>query len=98
MKDFKNYTINKQASCLEALKKLNIEKSNQTLFVLDDNEHLVGTVTDGDIRRGLIRGLTIETPVQEFSCSDFSFINGKLDVFQIQSLEKRRDKSFAKTK
>ena len=88
MKNFKNYTINKQASCLEALKKLNIEKSNQTLFVLDENEHLIGTVTDGDIRRGLIRGLNIETPILEFSNPHFSFINGKIDVAQIQQLKK----------
>ena len=30
MKDFTNYTIHKQASCLEALKKLDQEKSNKT--------------------------------------------------------------------
>jgi predicted transcriptional regulator len=80
MKNFKNYTIFKHASCLEALKKLNIEKSNQTLFVLDENEQLVGTVTDGDIRRGLIRGLNIDTEIQEFCCHDFSFISGKINV------------------
>jgi dTDP-glucose pyrophosphorylase len=88
MKNFKNYTIFKHISCLEALKKLNIEKSNQTLFVLDEYEHLIGTVTDGDIRRGLIRGLNIETEIQEFSCPDFRFISGKINVPEIHRLKK----------
>jgi dTDP-glucose pyrophosphorylase len=88
MKNFKKYTIPKHASCLEALKKLNIETSNQTLFVLDENEILIGTVTDGDIRRGLIRGLNLETPIIEFSNPDFSFINGDINVYEIQRLKK----------
>ena len=88
MKNFRNYTIFKKASSLEALKKLNIEKSNQTLFVLDENELLIGTVTDGDIRRGLIRGLSIESEIQDFSCPDFSFISGKINVPEIHRLKK----------
>ena len=73
---------------MEALKKLNIETSNQTLFVLDENEVLIGTLTDGDIRRGLIKGLNLDTPVHEFSNPDFSFINREIDVYQIQRLKK----------
>jgi dTDP-glucose pyrophosphorylase len=88
MKNYKNYTVFKKASCLEALNKLNIEKSNQTLFVLDENEHLIGTVTDGDIRRGLIRGLNIENEIQKFSCPDFRFISGKINVPEIHRLKK----------
>ena len=40
MKNFINYTIDKQANCLEALKKPDQEKSNQTLFVLDEKDSL----------------------------------------------------------
>ena len=29
----------------------------QFAFVVDDNQKLIGTITDGDIRRALIRGL-----------------------------------------
>lgn len=88
MKDFTNYTINKKSSCLDALKKLDTEKSNQTLFVLDDDERLIGTVTDGDIRRGLIKGLNIETPIFQFCYPNFSFINGNINVAQIHRLKK----------
>jgi dTDP-glucose pyrophosphorylase len=88
MKNFTNCTINKRAFCLEALKKLDIEKSNQTLFVLDENERLIGTVTDGDIRRGLIKGLTIDTEIHEFCYPKFSFINNEINVKEIRQLKK----------
>lgn len=87
MKNFESYTINKLATCLEALTKLDTEKSNQTLFVLDENKKLIGTVTDGDIRRGLIRGLNIETEIQQFSYAAFSFIDGKINVSKIREFK-----------
>lgn len=88
MKNFTNYIISKQATCLEALKKLDSEKSNQTLFVIDENERLLGTVTDGDIRRGLIKGLTLDNPIYLFCYLNFSFICKKINVSEIQRLKK----------
>lgn len=88
MKNFANYTIDKNASCLEALQKLDDKKSNQTLFVLDEQKRLIGTVTDGDIRRGLIKGLNLGNPVHQFCFPHFNFINGKLDVSTIHRLKK----------
>jgi len=32
-------------------------------LVLDDEQHLMGTVTDGDVRRAMLSGMTLETPV-----------------------------------
>lgn len=89
MKNFTNYIIHKEANCIEALKKLDQEKSNQTLFVLDENEKLIGTVTDGDIRRGLIKGLNLDSPIFQFVCSNFNFINEIIDVVEIQRLKKK---------
>jgi dTDP-glucose pyrophosphorylase len=88
MKNFTNYIISKQATCLEALKKLDSEKSNQTLFVIDENERLLGTVTDGDIRRGLIKGLTLDNPIYLFCYLNFSFICKNINVSEIQRLKK----------
>lgn len=34
-------------------------------LVVNGNRLLQGTVTDGDIRRGLLRGLTLDTPIRE---------------------------------
>ncbi len=37
--------------------------SNRAAFVVDDNQRLLGLVTDGDIRRGLLNGIGLQDPV-----------------------------------
>lgn len=37
--------------------------SLQIALVVDDNKKLLGTVTDGDIRRGIIKGIQLDAPV-----------------------------------
>ncbi len=88
MKNFTDYTINKNSNCLTALQKLDSERSNQTLFVIDEQEKMIGTVTDGDIRRGLIRGLSLDSPVHLFCYSDFSYIYGAIDVSRLRQIKK----------
>ena len=39
--------------------------SRQVALVLDDDGRLLGIVTDGDIRRGILRGLDLDEPVTE---------------------------------
>jgi predicted transcriptional regulator len=46
----------------QAIAKLN-DTGLQIVLVLDENDILLGTVTDGDIRRGLLRGLTLDEPI-----------------------------------
>ena len=38
----------------------------QIALVVDDGCHLLGTVTDGDIRRAILRGESLETPASKF--------------------------------
>ena len=38
---------------------------------MDEDNRLLGTVTDGDIRRALLRGETLDTPVGQIMCRDF---------------------------
>ncbi len=42
-----------------------LERNAQKICLVLDDDKLVGTVTDGDIRRGLLRGVTINAAVQE---------------------------------
>ncbi|OZB75171.1 MAG: alcohol dehydrogenase, partial [Halothiobacillus sp. 13-55-115] len=39
--------------------------AKQIALVVDDDGRLIGTVTDGDIRRGILRHLPLEAPVSE---------------------------------
>ena len=53
MKDKKNYLINENKLLFEAIKILEINYS-KVLVVVNSNKKLVGTISDGDIRRRLI--------------------------------------------
>lgn len=88
---FVKYTINKDASIKEALVALDGNTHDwQTLFVVDDDERMVGTLTDGDIRRGLIRGAALEDAVSTVMHTSFKFVReGQNDALQFKAF---RDK------
>ena len=67
--------IFEKESVLAALKKLDkITKESQTLFVVDDKEQMVGTLTDGDIRRYLVNGGNLSDETKNAMNTSFSFI------------------------
>jgi dTDP-glucose pyrophosphorylase len=47
----------------QVIAKLN-DTGLQIVLVLDEDNVLLGTVTDGDIRRGLLRGLALDDPIE----------------------------------
>lgn len=57
MKSWKNLLLSPSQSILEAVKVLN--DYCQFAVVVDEKNKLLGTVTDGDIRRGILRGLDL---------------------------------------
>lgn len=87
MKNIDVFTINMNSSCLEALRKIDLALTNQTLFVLDDNDKLIATVTDGDIRRGLINGLDPKSQVIKFANTNFNYIKDEIDVLKIHRMK-----------
>lgn len=54
--------LRSEATIHDALQVLN-EGGMQIALVIDDDCHLLGTVTDGDVRRALLKGLTLDAPV-----------------------------------
>ncbi len=51
--NFSKHTIEINSSVIDALKKLNELPSLLTVFVINEKKQVIGTLTDGDIRRGL---------------------------------------------
>ncbi|MBN2396159.1 MAG: NTP transferase domain-containing protein [Candidatus Atribacteria bacterium] len=91
--ELSKYTININASLMDVLKKIDQLTTVQTVFVIDNENKVVGTITDGDIRRGLIRGLNLENTILDFLYKDFQFILqgknnfDKLKVFREKKLK-----------
>lgn len=75
----------------QALKILNdIGKAAQALFVLDSNNKVVGTITDGDVRRGLINGAALEDRVDTIMYRDFYSLYEN-DIHNIQLIKNLRE-------
>ncbi|WP_313345191.1 CBS domain-containing protein [Sedimentibacter sp.] len=62
--DLTNYLIKPSESILDALTK--IDNNNKGfLIVVDDEKYFLGTITDGDIRRGFIKGMNINEKIEK---------------------------------
>ena len=70
--EFSKLQVNCSSSILESLRVMD-EGGAQIILVVDDNDKLVGTVTDGDIRRGLIKGINLISAVTEVMKKDFKY-------------------------
>lgn len=70
---YKNYIAEEQATILDAL---TIIDRNQKGFVVvtDTYNKVIGTLTDGDIRRALIEGISLSSKVSEVVNSNFKSI------------------------
>ena len=56
----KNHLISKDISLLEALSAIcDLAPEPLVLFVLNEKNQMVGTLTDGDSRRALIKGASV---------------------------------------
>jgi len=66
MKSFEKHIISKEASVRTALIKLDQLAADAILFVTEDNFKLIGSLTDGDLRRGFIRGLGFDDSLLDF--------------------------------
>tara|TARA_B100000795_G_C22802735_1_gene442828 strand:+ start:2111 stop:3160 length:1050 start_codon:yes stop_codon:yes gene_type:complete len=80
--DINNLIINIKSSLVDVLKKIDETGSLQTVFVVNDENRLLGTITDGDIRRAFINGLTLDNPIIDFICKDFSYLESNTKDFE----------------
>lgn len=68
------FTVNIEDNLLEAL--IKIENNNKGFIcVVDDLMQLKGTITDGDIRRELIKNKNLNVKIKDFLSGKFEFLN-----------------------
>jgi dTDP-glucose pyrophosphorylase len=87
LKNFSKNIVLETISAFEILKLLDNEKTNQTLFVVNSDGKMVGTITDGDIRRGLINGLSINNLAKDFCNSRFKYLSCEINVKYLRQLK-----------
>lgn len=74
-----NYIIKHSCSILEAISKINELSDSKllTLLVVDDNGSMIGTITDGDIRRGLLIGKNTNDCISDIVNGEFTWVSDK---------------------
>ena len=85
MQDATRLLIHESASVLEALTQLD-QTRKKALIVVDDRQRLKGTVVDGDLRRGFMKGLTIKDAVALVMNNDPTFITEQMSEKEANQL------------
>jgi dTDP-glucose pyrophosphorylase len=90
MHHFSRHLIRHDASVKDALKKLDVLASDAILFLTDADNKLLGSLTDGDLRRGFIKGLDFEDSLKSFIQPNPKYIQqGKYNVKEIIALREK---------
>jgi dTDP-glucose pyrophosphorylase len=92
MIDFSDHLIAGDQSILEAIKRLEAlnRKESMTLFVYNGTGEVLGSVSDGDIRRGLIHGYQLQEPVSKVMNRDFHALTS--NGYDIQEIDEIKNK------
>lgn len=90
MKDYSQYLISDKATVRDALVSLNaLSHDVLVLFVLNDSEQMIGTLTDGDIRRYLINGGDISNSIDGAITKHYQFITEKSPLSVIRAFKQK---------
>ena len=63
MKDLNDYNVRLDTNIRDALKIIDRQGGQKIALVVDSDQKLLGTVTDGDVRRGILSGIDAKSPV-----------------------------------
>lgn len=81
----KDHVIDSNAPVMEALRRLNsLTDGVMTLIVTDSDNRVAGTITDGDIRRALLKGVTLDSPVTQAAHPRFRSVSPDTPVEKIK--------------
>lgn len=79
-----NHLIDHNATILDALRRLNSLTDRVMTLIVTDGRKVVGTLTDGDIRRALLKGVTIDSDVSQACLRSFRSVLPQGDVDKIK--------------
>ncbi|MBP6754891.1 MAG: nucleotidyltransferase family protein [Bacteroidia bacterium] len=82
------HIISSNVSVKDALVKLNELAADAILFVVDEKNFLIGSLTDGDIRRGLINDISTNENILKFIQKNPKYLRkGNEDIFKVLSFK-----------
>ncbi len=86
-----NHIISKDKTLLEALSQINeLAPEPLVLFVVDEEQRMVGTLTDGDSRRALIAGTSVNDKAEIIMHRNFNFMRAD-DIDNVIELRHQKE-------
>ena len=87
------FIIHENETLLSALKQINrlVMPDPMVLFVIDSRDRMVGTLTDGDSRRALIAGVSINDTINHVMHPNFNSLTEGID-YDVLHLHDQREK------
>lgn len=92
MRHYKEHLIKSGTPIKEALKTLDSLAKDAITFIVDEDDKLLGSMTDGDVRRGLINDVQTDQPVDDIIQPEPKFIR-KSD-YAIEKIIEYREKNY----
>tara|TARA_B100000927_G_scaffold213923_1_gene174337 strand:+ start:4372 stop:5418 length:1047 start_codon:yes stop_codon:yes gene_type:complete len=89
---FKKHFIASNSTVKDALELLSKVGHETILFSVNDNGQLIGSITDGDVRRGLLKGLSIDDSISTILNENTKFI--KKENYSIEEIKKLKKNNF----
>ena len=87
----KNHIISKEKTLLEALSLINtLYPDPLVLFVVDDEGRMLGTLTDGDSRRALIGGASINDKTEKIMHRNFNYMRSD-DINNVKEIRHQKE-------
>ena len=91
MYDYAKHIISEKASLVDALRQLNgLSGQTMVLFAVDAEGKMTGTLTDGDVRRFLIRDSRLDVAVGDIMHRAFRFLDAEsIDLAKVRELRRQ---------
>lgn len=87
----KDHLISQNITLLEALARINkLAPEPLVLFVLDDDKRMVGTLTDGDARRALIVGASVNDKVEVIMHRNFNYMKAE-EIDDVKEIKRQKE-------
>lgn len=84
MNTFNKHLLPSGSTIRKALERLDFLAKDAILFIVDEQKKLIGSLTDGDVRRGLLNGFGVDNVVDDIIQKNPKFIRkGEIDISKI---------------
>jgi dTDP-glucose pyrophosphorylase len=90
VKDWHNAIVGPEVSIREAIGRIDAS-ALQIALIVGESDRLIGVMTDGDVRRAILAGISLDAPVAKAMTTQFTSVGPNDDRASILSLMKQKE-------